>query len=200
MENNKEELFADLFAYRIYLEDIYQDNETEIIKKLKIKLYYLNIHISNVNQLLLEFYQYYNINITTEEIENARAFLIFNNNETNNNEINNNNILINRIISRLNVYNGIYNINDLIMNINNQNEEEANQTITENDFNNSFIAYKYTNKNTNEITECSICIDTIQEEQEVIKLSCNHIFHHKCIKSYLLNYNNKCPLCRTSCI
>ena len=48
MEN--EELFADLFAYRVYLEDIY-DNENDIIKKLKIKLYYLNIEISKIGKI-----------------------------------------------------------------------------------------------------------------------------------------------------
>ena len=90
MEN--EELFADLFAYRVYLEDIY-DNENDIIKKLKIKLYYLNIEISNINQILVQFYQFYNIPITQEQIENAQVFLIFNNNNSNNNINNNNNIV-----------------------------------------------------------------------------------------------------------
>ena len=44
--------------------------------------------------------------------------------------------------------------------------------------------------------ECAICIDKFEKENEIIKLNCNHIYHKDCIKNYLLNYNNKCPMCR----
>ncbi len=216
---DKEELFADLFAYRIYLQDIYE-NEIDIIKKLKIKLYYLNIPLSSTNSILLEFYQFYNIPIYETDIENARVFLIFNtetnlnnsniNTETNlnnyinaNNNINNiNNILVNRILSRLISHNGIYNITELLTNNNPRQETDSeNETINENEFNSNFQVFKYKkNELETETNVCSICIDEFQEEQEIIKLSCNHIFHYNCIKSYLLNYNNKCPLCRNSCI
>ena len=36
---NNDELFADLFAYRFALLDIFEDNEREIIIKLKLKLF-----------------------------------------------------------------------------------------------------------------------------------------------------------------
>lgn len=201
MELNKEELFADIFAYRIYLQDIYE-NERDIIKKLKIRLYNSNVEISYINSFLFEFYQFYNIPISQEEIENAHAFLIFNTNNNNNENTTNNNNAINRILSRLHVYNGLFNIHELLNNINvNQNETE-NETINENDFNNNFeiFEYKKTKEDETETDECSICIDTIQEGQEVVKLPCKHLYHSSCIKSYLLNYNNKCPLCRNSCM
>ncbi len=92
----------------------------------------------------------------------------------------------------------IKNINNINVN---QNETE-NETINENDFNNNFeiFEYKKTKEDETETDECSICIDTIQEGQEVVKLPCKHLYHSSCIRSYLLNYNNKCPLCRNSCM
>ena len=43
--------------------------------------------------------------------------------------------------------------------------------------------------------ECSICLTKI--ENDVYKTSCNHIFHRKCYEQWL-NYNLKCPLCRSN--
>ena len=51
MDNN--ELFDDLIAYRIYLQDIYED-EREIIKKLKLRLYELGHDISTINRLIYD--------------------------------------------------------------------------------------------------------------------------------------------------
>ena len=45
---------------------------------------------------------------------------------------------------------------------------------------------------------CSICLDDM--DADVIKLKCNHNFHDKCIKKWILTdyqlNNNKCPLCK----
>lgn len=44
--------------------------------------------------------------------------------------------------------------------------------------------------------ECSICLEPIDENEEVKKLiNCNHIFHKSCIDTWS-NNNNTCPLCR----
>ena len=46
--------------------------------------------------------------------------------------------------------------------------------------------------------ECSICIEKLNGK-EIVKLSCNHIFHKDCIEKYILINNEKsfkCPLCR----
>ena len=43
---------------------------------------------------------------------------------------------------------------------------------------------------------CSICMEDLKIDTEATKLNCNHLYHPDCIKSYLLNYDYKCPLCR----
>ena len=50
--NNNDELFADLFAYRFALLDMYEDNEIEIIKKLKYKLIDLGYREEELSEIL----------------------------------------------------------------------------------------------------------------------------------------------------
>ena len=47
-----------------------------------------------------------------------------------------------------------------------------------------------------ELKECLICIDCLEENNEITHLHCNHIFHKKCIKTWLCEESNKCPICR----
>ncbi len=77
----------------------------------------------------------------------------------------------------------------------NEDNEEEQEKLTEEDFN-KLDVIKINEDHLSEDLECSICIDKFELEQDVIKLNCNHLFHKNCIKSHLLNYNNKCPLCR----
>ena len=44
--------------------------------------------------------------------------------------------------------------------------------------------------------KCNICLDTFEESSKILKLKCGHIFHYDCIKNWLQNHNNKCPVCR----
>jgi hypothetical protein len=46
-------------------------------------------------------------------------------------------------------------------------------------------------------TDCSICMGHLDKDEEVSELRCTHTFHSECIKPYLLQYNYKCPVCRT---
>lgn len=48
-------------------------------------------------------------------------------------------------------------------------------------------------KNMNEGV-CSICLENFIINDEVNKLSCNHMFHKKCLDGWI--HNNNCPLCR----
>jgi hypothetical protein len=43
---------------------------------------------------------------------------------------------------------------------------------------------------------CSICIETYNQDDGLIKLKCNHIFHNDCIKPWLTSKSTKCPVCR----
>jgi hypothetical protein len=44
--------------------------------------------------------------------------------------------------------------------------------------------------------ECSICLENFIDNDKLIKLKCNHNFHHNCIKNWLCKESNKCPVCR----
>jgi hypothetical protein len=44
--------------------------------------------------------------------------------------------------------------------------------------------------------ECSVCLENFIENDELIKLKCNHNFHYNCIKNWLCKESNKCPVCR----
>ena len=42
---------------------------------------------------------------------------------------------------------------------------------------------------------CTICLDNFQILDNIINLSCLHMFHENCIKKWL-NENNFCPICK----
>jgi hypothetical protein len=47
-----------------------------------------------------------------------------------------------------------------------------------------------------ELKGCSICLDTIDnDEREIIKTDCSHYFHKKCLKEWF-SKSLSCPLCR----
>jgi len=45
--------------------------------------------------------------------------------------------------------------------------------------------------------QCSICMTDYEDNEDVIRLSCEHFFHPDCIKDWL-SHHNACPICRTS--
>lgn len=48
----------------------------------------------------------------------------------------------------------------------------------------------------NDVAECLICIQELEKNIEITTLCCNHFFHKKCIKTWLCEESNKCPICR----
>lgn len=44
--------------------------------------------------------------------------------------------------------------------------------------------------------ECSVCLDHFENNQQVVRLNCGHVFHEDCIRS-CLRMRNACPLCNT---
>ena len=47
--------------------------------------------------------------------------------------------------------------------------------------------------------ECVICLEKYKKDDEIIKLECGHIFHEKCLNTWIetKNYNYfLCPICR----
>jgi hypothetical protein len=44
--------------------------------------------------------------------------------------------------------------------------------------------------------KCLICIDDFIEEDDIVKTKCCHLFHYNCLKKWLCDESNKCPVCR----
>lgn len=56
-----------------------------------------------------------------------------------------------------------------------------------------------TKENSNQLLEqdCSVCLESFQENDPLITLSCKHTFHENCIRVWLQdNEHNNCPICR----
>lgn len=47
--------------------------------------------------------------------------------------------------------------------------------------------------------KCSICLEEYIENNNIIKLNCEHQYHKECIKEWL-KINNNCPQCRKNII
>lgn len=46
--------------------------------------------------------------------------------------------------------------------------------------------------------DCNICFDTsVKEEQKIILLSCNHMFHEDCLYNHIKQNYKICPMCRS---
>jgi hypothetical protein len=46
---------------------------------------------------------------------------------------------------------------------------------------------------------CPICLEKFADEDPVAFLrTCEHLFHEQCVKKWLLEFNHRCPVCRTS--
>ena len=45
--------------------------------------------------------------------------------------------------------------------------------------------------------QCGICMSSLNINDEVPEIKCEHVFHKDCIMPYLTDYNYKCPICRT---
>ena len=91
-------------------------------------------------------------------------------------------------------------INDVLPTLDNFNNilfnEDVKIILDEEEFDNlERIKYDKSDKS-NKSLECLICLDTFEDEENLIKIKCNHIFHCNCIKNWLCEESNKCPVCR----
>ena len=51
----------------------------------------------------------------------------------------------------------------------------------------------------NLLSECCICLENYNKNEEIVILSCNHNYHKACILKWLKD-NNSCPQCRENII
>ena len=195
-----------LFALKLYYEDEY-DDEYEIIRMLKIELINQGMQEDEANIKLKEFYDTFGSEVDIDVFKKIKIRRINNQsinsmlttmindmlnpiNNTPNNEENNeeNNIILNPNITYahnmflLNVFTNamLNNIEDVICTLNEEDKSKLKK-------------YKLEN---NLEDKCSICLDSMEKDQEIMELPCKHIYHSKCINEYLTKYSYKCPFCK----
>ncbi len=214
------EIFNDLFAFRLHYLD-YINNEYIIISKLRNWLINIGIDENNINQFLFNFYNYYDIPITMNEIENVLYDEpdIFNDSpiEMNENmliysfsdepepepEMVNTIIYLEQDIPLDNLLDNLLDIPldnqlDNILDIVFNNMEDVVVTTDINSLNNIPILkiIPSANNKSNEVLICSICQEEMNIDDEYFDIECKHIFHKTCLQTYLQNYNHICPTCR----
>jgi hypothetical protein len=166
--------YDELFALRMHYQDIYED-EYRIIQLIKNNLLNKNYNINTINNSLINFYNSIDINFSREEIENIHPYVSIFNQLFNNIDDD----VLNNFISQL--HQTLHSNNeDVICTLDNNDKEQLTKTIL----------------NENLVNNCSICIDCLKKNEEIIELPCNHIFHSACILEWLEKYNYHCPICR----
>ena len=217
--------FDDLFALRVELSDQYMD-ENLIIRELKMILLNNGFSdIDQVNNFLVEFYKNYGIEISLDVISNIQTPQI-NLSQMNVSQMIPLNIL-NQLINQAvlnedninpipvntnsddsdddlpdlvpdnitaNINNFMNNFNNLLNSLNtpsNQAMEDVKVTLK----NESKIKKYKLEKDFDD--KCSVCMGKLSKDEMVWELPCKHIFHEECIKTWLKEYNYKCPTCRT---
>jgi hypothetical protein len=174
------EEFNELFILRLQFSDYIAD-EYNIISKLKNHLIHSGISEDNINIFLFNFYNFINVPISLEEIENVPMNDDFY-------ELYLPPIIEINYINNQGIIHLIGDINDLINPI----MEDVLVTTDENTIN----QLKILNYSQDNNDDCTICLDNMKENDEYYDIKCKHIFHKDCLFTYLKNYNHICPVCR----
>jgi hypothetical protein len=112
-----------------------------------------------------------------------------------NNEFNN----ISSQLDRIDILNNSSNLNVI------SNEQDIlNQSFEENSYTTNISNERYKNKikklisiKTKKESDCTICMEKIEKNTSVYKISCNHEFHKQCLDKWLKE-KFECPTCRSS--
>ena len=120
---------------------------------------------------------------------------------------NQNNIIISNQITQNNIIeeNHDEEINNILINYNSNSLSENNSSYDSNsnniDINSQLSSRKLLNidKLSPDKKTCIICLENFKESDKIINLSCFHMFHNNCIRTWL-NNNNNCPLCKNKII
>lgn len=174
--------FDDLFATRLYYMDFY--DEKNIIKILKSKLFDEGKTIEEINDLLIAFYNNYDIVISREEIEqilpwSENTLLVLDNFNQRLEDIINN--ITTQLLNNIEITDDVEITNDVICTLDKEDKDKL----------------KKEKLKKNLKTNCSICMNGLHKKNNVIILNCTHVFHEKCIFKWIDEYSYKCPMCKT---
>ncbi len=97
----------------------------------------------------------------------------------------------------LNNFNELENIMTTIFmpsgNFQNMNYEDVKIVMNEEEFNN-LPRIQFNSECLNQ--DCTICMESFENEETLLKTPCEHCFHEECIKNWFLKESIKCPFCR----
>jgi hypothetical protein len=96
-------------------------------------------------------------------------------------------------LGSINIFDEYADLPDLIPN--NLYQEDVKIVLNDEQFNN-LLHITHEEINNDESCECLICMDEFNKEDDIIKTNCKHLFHKNCIKTWLCEESNKCPICR----
>ena len=116
-----------------------------------------------------------------------------NNNNNNANSSNNNNNSSNNNVNERIPNSGLFNYFIPILPLNiriKPKNKEKNKNIKDKLTKTKFIKSLYKDQDC-----CIICLQEFKNNQSIYKLSCNHIFHIRCLNKEI-KYRKKCPMCR----
>jgi hypothetical protein len=77
-----------------------------------------------------------------------------------------------------------------------ENESRNDLETTENEPNESTNHTNSPAEVQNDTEKCTICLEKYENEENVVKIRCNHVFHKTCLSKWEENNNNTCPVCR----
>lgn len=183
-------IYNNLFAYRTQLLDDQIINESIIINRLKQNLLVEGVAADQINEYIYNFYMLYNIQMNEMQVISFNSpynqVTMLMEGELIQNEPYLGTIIFDQepaMFTRL-LRSNVYNFNTV--------PEDVIITTDEN----SLTKMQILNISKDAQERCTICMDNMKEGDEYYNLTCSHVFHVSCIKEYLLNYNNHCPLCK----
>lgn len=68
-------------------------------------------------------------------------------------------------------------------------------TIERNTFPHKYKKMKRSDVSDDGLEKCTICLSEFEEEEDVRRLPCMHLFHIECVDQWLAT-NKRCPICR----
>tara|TARA_A100001015_G_scaffold307635_1_gene403875 strand:- start:1227 stop:1862 length:636 start_codon:yes stop_codon:yes gene_type:complete len=195
-----------ILAIKIELESDIHNNVRILLAIKNILLNIDNYSISEINNILKEFYKLYPTENITDEIINfhTNENTFFTNNNFNFNNIislinNNSNNLISIYLNNQSNESLIPLLNNFISNVNNENDVPI--VIKDECFDN-LEKKKYFDLNENQKENNILCLfsyENFDDDDDIIVLPCNHILKLSYGTEWLKNISHKCPSCRQPC-
>lgn len=75
------------------------------------------------------------------------------------------------------------------------NRGASQEVIERNTFFHKYKKIQRSNENEDNIEKCTICLSEFENEEDVRRLPCMHLFHSECVDQWLTT-NKQCPICR----